>query len=480
MGKKAIGVSLLVFTLLCFVFPGATAAENGTIAERKALLSELAIQYDVPPEIVLAIAYQETQMRQFDENGDPILNADGDGGIGIMQVTMSPSELEQKGIDEQRLKDDIAYNIEVGIMQLLEKKAWEGRLLPSFQQVTSPAILEGWYFPVLAYNGLEQRNDPNRSNRTYQDQIFATIESRALLRTNPPSSFEVTYNEGGNIMRFLEEQRNLSILKKQRTESRQMFQEGEIVFTFHPEHEAMNLRSEPNTSSSFEKVTHAHPFTVVSGPYYDNNLNNLFAFYEIKSLDGTQTGYLASSYLHPGEISIFPDIQVTNTEMRSAVAMLEARGSLSGYPDGTFGTNIPLQRRHAAKILVEELELSLPAGFESKATDHEDNTYMLIAEAHGILTPYSDGTIRPRDSFRRSQMALVLTRLFGEDFTEPTREVSFTDIDSSFSGFEAINRLAYNGITKVEGDAFRPNESVRRGQFAVFLARVDERVANNE
>ncbi len=251
-----------------------------------------------------------------------------------------------------------------------------------------------------------------------------------------------------------------------------------MVFTFHPERNSMNLRNAPNTGSTFVRVDHAKGFEIVSGPHYDGNLSNLFAYYEIKSPHDGASGYLASSYLRAGSISAFPDIPATNAEMRGAVALLESRGSLNGYPDGTFGTNIPLQRRHAASILVKELGLTLPVGFESKATDHESNQAMLIAEAHGILTPYPDGTIRPRDSFRRSQMAVVLTRLFSEYMNEPTREVRFTDIDSSFPGFEPINRLAYNNITAVEGSAFRPNESVRRGQFAVFLSRVDDRITN--
>ncbi len=226
MRKKLIGAGILMLAIFFIAMPIESFAANGSVEERKALLAELAIKHNVPPEIVIAIAYQETGMRQFDSNGNPILNTDGDGGIGIMQVTMSEAELEQKGIDEQKLKDDMAYNIEVGIGQLLEKRSWAGNLIPQIDNALEPIILESWYFPVLAYNGLEMRNDPARSQNTYQGRIFNAIGGIGLLPTNPPSQFDVTYNPNGNIMRFTEEQRHLTIHEKLLTESRQMYDAG--------------------------------------------------------------------------------------------------------------------------------------------------------------------------------------------------------------------------------------------------------------
>ena len=48
------------------------------------LLTEAAIEADIPPEVVKAIAWEESDWQQF-KAGKP--NVSFDGGIGIMQVT---------------------------------------------------------------------------------------------------------------------------------------------------------------------------------------------------------------------------------------------------------------------------------------------------------------------------------------------------------------------------------------------------------
>src|SRR6476469_9631996 len=48
------------------------------------LLTEAAIEADIPPEVVKAIAWEESDWQQF-KAGKPYVSTDG--GIGIMQVT---------------------------------------------------------------------------------------------------------------------------------------------------------------------------------------------------------------------------------------------------------------------------------------------------------------------------------------------------------------------------------------------------------
>src|SRR5690625_1718509 len=59
---------------------------NPDLRTMNCLLTETALQYNVPPEIVKAIAEGESgNWRHFDENGKPIVT--DDNGIGIMQLT---------------------------------------------------------------------------------------------------------------------------------------------------------------------------------------------------------------------------------------------------------------------------------------------------------------------------------------------------------------------------------------------------------
>ena len=59
--------------------------ENPTFQQMNCLLTNAAIDADIPPEVVKAVATQENGWKQFDENGEPIISEDG--GIGLMQIT---------------------------------------------------------------------------------------------------------------------------------------------------------------------------------------------------------------------------------------------------------------------------------------------------------------------------------------------------------------------------------------------------------
>ena len=121
----------------------ASASTNPSTAEIGAKLQDAAAARGIPPEILYAIAFQESAWRQFDANGDPLIGFDG-LGIGIMQVTSYVAY----DLDVERLKADIDYNIASGADILLEKRTW------------TPVIGDGdtrcyetWFYAAWAYNG---------------------------------------------------------------------------------------------------------------------------------------------------------------------------------------------------------------------------------------------------------------------------------------------------------------------------------------
>ena len=105
----------------------------------------------IPPKILYAIAFQESTWRQFDAKGDPLIGSDG-RGIGIMQVTTVPA-----GVDVERLKTDIDYNIAVGADILVEKWGYAPSVFPLIGD-GDPRCYENWFFAVWAYNGWTRGN----------------------------------------------------------------------------------------------------------------------------------------------------------------------------------------------------------------------------------------------------------------------------------------------------------------------------------
>ena len=101
-----------------------------------------------------------------------------DGGIGLMQLT------KQKGYDQDKLKNDIVYNIETGIRVL--SSMYTRTDLPKIKGA-GRQVIENWYFPVMAYNGTKPVNSPlkqengERNMDAYQEKVFAKIESQSYL-----------------------------------------------------------------------------------------------------------------------------------------------------------------------------------------------------------------------------------------------------------------------------------------------------------
>ncbi len=89
-----------------------TNYQNPSYQEINKLLTDSAQRYNIPPEIVKTLAFQESAWQQF-EKGEPKV-AD-DGGIGLMQVT------NDQRFDQELLKTDIQYNINAGLQKLDEK-----------------------------------------------------------------------------------------------------------------------------------------------------------------------------------------------------------------------------------------------------------------------------------------------------------------------------------------------------------------------
>ncbi|WP_240468837.1 S-layer homology domain-containing protein [Anoxybacillus sp. MB8] len=167
---------------------------------------------------------------------------------------------------------------------------------------------------------------------------------------------------------------------------------------------------------------------------------------------------------------LFPD--VVGEELQEAARLLYERGMISGFPDGTYRPNERISRRHAALMLIRDLQLTLPEGYVAKAQDVKptDPWYkeMAIAEAYGLLTGYN-GKLYPNGYMTRAQMAMILARVYANVYEKPTTNVSFFDVPPSHWAYQAIDTLFYNGITI--NNPYRPNDFVTRGQFALFLKR---------
>lgn len=431
------------------------------ISERKKILTEVAIEKGIPAEILKAMALVEGNgMRQFKTDGSPFITCDG--GIGMMQLTLTEEEIANNEARVKRLIYDTRFNIEQGAEHLIEK--WKNPNLPHVNNHEKDKI-EDWYFAIMAYNGLSRTNDPKTAGGNhYQEKVFQYIRANSLLPIGETPELDIRYPDS-DIMVFPE---GTDYEWPTSTKTTQNYQVNEIAYTFNTFRDTSNLRS-IITNAAGTGILHYSPVKIVGGPYEtpDSTVNQ-YVFYKVK---GTGfEGYMASSNLLTSErVTYFTDVK--DYTMR-AVTFLQSRNTINGFTDGTYRPARNLLRWEAAKLMVEALKLELPPGYKMKATDMTPGTpaydYMLIAEANGIFTG-AGGKLNPYKPLTRSEMAVVLVRTFEDVYENPPASFKYEGISTSHPKYEFINKLAHNGITVAQ--EYNPNDPTTRGHYALFLER---------
>lgn len=145
-----------------------------------------------------------------------------------------------------------------------------------------------------------------------------------------------------------------------------------------------------------------------------------------------------------------------------------ARGIISGYPDGTFRPNDPMQRKHVASILVKvyELESKLArVDFKDVTSNHPNHKAVSKLQQAGVIHG-SDGLFRPNETLTRGQIAKIL--VLASNFT-PGGQKTFPDVPRTYWAHDYIAALADLNIVGGSNGQFNPNGAVTRGQFVGML-----------
>ncbi|ART78079.1 hypothetical protein B4U37_19440 [Sutcliffiella horikoshii] len=321
-------------------------------------LTKEALLADIPPEIVKAIAFEESGWLQCVE-GEPLVAPDN--GIGIMQITDHANQY-----DEERLKYDIDYNVRVGISILNEKFEYSGVDIPVLNDGNRDTI-ENWYFAVMAYNGIKQVNSPlirasrERNFDSYQDRVFQRIGKSSDLNLNTALEeielSHLTYGENGSLSFDKLDYKQEGIVHK----TKHKFQPKELVIAT----EEVNVRDTPSATGTRLGKLNQEVIMIEDSYVYDtaNRNFNHFGWYPISNdLEGKEKhGYVASSYLTSfGKRISGPDRYSTANEIaREGWAKAETIVIASGqnFPDALAGA--PLAYKLDAPILLTKKD-SLP------------------------------------------------------------------------------------------------------------------------
>ncbi|MEH7451252.1 Ig-like domain-containing protein [Gottfriedia acidiceleris] len=282
----------------CLSMGDIKVGENPPYQQINCLLTNAALSKNIPPEVVKGIATQESGWRQF-----YIPNDAEDPGIGIMQITDSTLTLAQ----QERLKTDILYNIQTGVNILSSKASLSN--LPHISEA-GPDVIENWYFPVMAYNGIVQVNSPliqdsgEINYKAYQELVFRNIEKDSYLDGTSLSRypFEVeNFKYVGKTIEFLKTEYNVQGVHN----TTFGLNEGDRVITTE---DKVKLRTGPGSPCVEMELPVNTPLIIKGSFEFDETKTskNQFVWFPVSTVDGHFVGYVSSAYIEKQLDTVLP------------------------------------------------------------------------------------------------------------------------------------------------------------------------------
>ncbi|WP_148358490.1 Ig-like domain-containing protein [Peribacillus simplex] len=301
------------------------------------LLTNAALDADIPPEVVKAVAWRESDWVQFIAPNNPKISSDG--GIGIMQVTDIPEGYDEneKLTYKEKLKYDIAFNIEEGV-KILSKKFDYGRL-PKIQGAGKQEI-ENWYFPIMAYNGTKSINGPvyqsdgTKNTKAYQEIVFAYIENDSFLGDTKLAQFpfkkqDFSYDSKNNIIFSVD---TYTLADPLHTSVYFVKNGDDIVVTGGNG----NLRKHPTKSGDENNLAPKNTILEFTGEFsYDANIKseNQFVWFHVKTKDGKSDGYISSAYIKKLDSSWTPPVDNAAPTVPSVNGITDKSTNVTGIAE---------------------------------------------------------------------------------------------------------------------------------------------------
>ena len=193
---------------------------------------------------------------------------------------------------------------------------------------------------------------------------------------------------------------------------------------------------------------------------------------------------VSSSSEAPAESAHFKDVPADYPFVND-INWLAQRRITTGYPDGTFRPNGSVERGAMAAFfyrMAGSPQFTTPStpSFKDVPRDHPFYKEIEWMRARGITTGWSDGTFRPNAPVNRDAMAAFFYRYAGSPAYSAPAVSPFSDVSTGSQFYREIAWLADQRITTGWPDgSFRPVQPIERGAMAAFLHRYNVRVLNN-
>ena len=196
---------------------------------------------------------------------------------------------------------------------------------------------------------------------------------------------------------------------------------------------------------------------------------------EVLNVKEQQDEYITPSH--------FTDVK-SGDQFYTEISWLAQRRITTGYPDGTYRPLESVERGAMAAFfyrMAGSPQFTAPStpSFSDVPTTHPFYKEIEWMKARGITTGWSDGTFRPNAPVNRDAMAAFFYRYAGSPHVDLPVTSPFKDVPADSQFYREITWLASTGISTGWSDGtYRPVTPIARDAMAAFIYRYSEKVAN--
>lgn len=171
---------------------------------------------------------------------------------------------------------------------------------------------------------------------------------------------------------------------------------------------------------------------------------------EMSTSDTSKTPVLRSVSVNFGMDSGcagFEDVAVDDPYC-PAIGYVRAQGIFSGYPDGTFGADLEINRAETVKVITEGFDYAIlkdngtNLGFSDVEVGSWYMGYLNTAKTAGIIEGYPDGTFKPGKTVNYVEMMKIFLETADAELVEPATGSAWYQ--------KYVNYATENGLTVYE------------------------------
>lgn len=171
-----------------------------------------------------------------------------------------------------------------------------------------------------------------------------------------------------------------------------------------------------------------------------------------------------------------PGSDILNHWAKQSIQNWQDKGFITGYPDGSFKPNDDISRAEFMTLINKAFKYTAITAIrysDVKTGDWYANE-VAIAEAAGYISGYPDGTLRPNNPISREEAASIIMKI-NELFPNVEAANSFTDASNLLWSKGAVGAVVTSNIMIGYPDgSFHPQKLIKRGEATVGLYRANE------